>query len=500
MHFNWLELNVQFRRISVGQLKDRSRNVGTTRRIVESLRDQIATGVYAPGDRLPSTRALAVDLGVSRTTVTAAFDQLISEGYVVSRQGSASVVAEIGPMRHRQPDEKSGPAIPRLSSYAQRLSQLPEGASPVHSGLAFNFRYGDLSAADFPTLLWRRALTEALLKTKGCLAYGVPAGNPVLRKELQGYLWRARGIRCESEQIVVVSGSQQGLDLCARVLVDTGDRVVMEEPGYVMARHVFVAAGASVIPVPCDDGGLDAAAVEDVRDAVLAYVTPSHQYPLGGVLSVGRREALLRWADETGAYILEDDYDGEYRYDVKPIPPLYQSRSGRVIYLGTISKTLSPTLRLGYLVLPENLVQVFSKCKQAVDRHSPAHDQEAFASLLESGAYERHVRKMRRVNAERRAALIEALRKTFDNIEVVGSSAGLHLVVWFNGLKPENEVDLAAEALKLGVGIYPVDPLYAGQRPRRAGFVFGYATTTPAEIKSGIELLRRVLGNRDAFI
>jgi GntR family transcriptional regulator/MocR family aminotransferase len=292
----------------------------------------------------------------------------------------------------------------------------------------------------------------------------------------------------------VVNGSQQGIDLCARLLLDPGDRAVMEEPGYALARQAFHAAGAEVLPVAVDEAGLQ---TEGLPPARLAYTTPSHQYPLGGVLSAARRLELLGWAERVGAHVIEDDYDSEYRFDVAPIPPLLaHDGAGRVIYLGTVSKTLSPTLRLGYLVLPPALVPAFTAAKRMADRHSPWLEQEALAGLIESGAYERHVRRLRRRNGERRAALLAALEETFgEKVTVAGAEAGLHLVAWLHGVAQAEETALVARAHEAGVGIYPVSPLHAlatGQRPS-IGLVIGYASLGEAAIREGIRRLRRVV-------
>ena len=380
-----------------------------TQRICEAIKGQIASGLLGPGARLPSTRSLAAEWGVSRTTVTAAYEQLIAEGYLETRQGARARVAQgLGPrLRHRsQPGPSELPD--RLSAYGQRLAEFALPPVPDGVGLVADFRYGDLAAADFPRLAWRKAVGAALLRRRPRLRYGDPRGSPDLRTALQGYLWRARGLRCEPDQIVVVNGSQQGLDLCARLLLDPGDRVVMEDPGYSLARQVFLAAGAEVVPVAVDREGMR---TDGLPAARLAYATPSHQFPLGGVMSAGRRRDLLAWARRTGAYVIEDDYDGEYRFDIAPIPALQAlDDAGRVIYLGTVSKTLSPTLRLGYLVVPAALSVAFAKAKRLTDRHTPSLEQEALADLIESGAYERHVRRVRRRNGERRAALLAPCR------------------------------------------------------------------------------------------
>ena len=479
----------------MGQLEgSRSRRTGAARRIYLDLRDQIGAGVYAPGDRLPSSRTLADELGVSRTTVTAAFDQLVSEGYVTSHQGAASVVSDMtrpGTLRGRHVEHRL--PLP-LSDYASRLMELPIHYPTRQTGLEFDFRYGDIASADFPTLLWRRAMNAALLRRRDSLSYEHPAGSAALRQQLQGYLWRGRGIRCDVDQIIVVSGSQQALDLCARVLVNIGDRVVLEDPCYAMARNVMAAAGADIVAVSCDNSGLLVEELPHQEKSALAFVTPSHQFPLGGVLPQNRRDALLQWAYSVGAYIIEDDYDGEYRYDVKPIPPFFQSDQDRVIYIGTVSKTLSPALRLGYLVIPRPLIDVFTRCKQLADRHSASLEQEALAILLDTGSYERHVRKMRRSNAERRAALITALTSCFgEKIDIVGTSAGLHVVVWFRNIGARHEAQLIEIARAAGIGIYPVSPLYIERKPVVAGLVLGYAALTPEELRQGAEKLASVI-------
>ena len=366
--------------------------------------------------------------------------------------------------------------------------------------MQLDFRYGDIAAADFPRLAWRRALTKALT-TSGSrrLRYQEPQGSMELRTALQAYLWRARSLRCNVDQIIIVNGSQQGLDLCSRILLDAGDRFVIETPCYWAAWHVFESIGATPQYVPVDEEGLQTEALNDIKKARLCYVTPSHQFPLGHVLSASRRDQLLRWADRAGAYVIEDDYDGEYRYDIRPIQPLQAfDAAAHVIYLGTISKTLSPLLRLGYLVVPPELVDVFRAAKRLADRHSPTLEQAALADFIQSGAYERHVRKLRRKNAQRRAALLDALAEHFaDAIEVQGSEAGLHVVVWFNNVDAAREAEIAARGRQRGVGVYPISALYgderAGASKRRAGLVFGYAALEDGEIRKGIARLADAL-------
>ncbi|RVU14062.1 PLP-dependent aminotransferase family protein [Methylobacterium oryzihabitans] len=457
---------------------------GVARRIVSAIKRQIEAGCHRPGDRLPSTRAFAAEWGASRTTVTAAYSQLIAEGYLATRPGARAVVAG-GLAAPAQPAGPPGPRPDRLSSFARRLLALPPPAATETHRVA-DFRYGDLSAADFPVLAWRRALNAATLRRGARLRYDDPQGSGALRAALQGYLWRARGIACAADDIVIVNGSQQGLDLCARLLLDPGERFAIENPGYALARHAFLAAGGVAAPVPVDGDGLQTDALPAAR---LAYVTPSHQYPLGGVLPAPRRRALVAWAARHGAWIVEDDYDGEYRHAVAPIPPLRSLDPDRVIYVGTVSKTLSPTLRLGYLVVPAALRRAFAEAKRLTDRHTPPAEQEALADLLASGAYERHVRVMRKRNAGRRAALLRALAEAFGpGVRVVGAETGLHVVAWFDAIPAAREASLAAAAREAGIGLYPVSPLYApaGPRPAVAGFVLGYAGLSEDEIRRGV--------------
>ena len=379
------------------------------------------------------------------------------------------------------------PPMPRAQWLCRRIS--------APNRQRFNTTFGTATSLrrDFPKLAWRRALNAAVLAHRERLGYEHPAGNLALRRALQGYLWRARGIECNVAQIIIVSGSQQALDLCARVLVDPGDQVVLEEPCYAMARNVMLATGAMPVAIPCDKDGMDTSRLPDPKGVALAFVTPSHQFPLGGVLPSGRRKALIEWAIAGNTYIIEDDYDGEYRYDVRPIPPLWTTGQGRVIYVGTVSKTLSPTLRLGYMVLPSTLVEPFVRCKQITDRHSSSFEQEALASMIETGAYESHVRKMRRLNAERRAAFLKAMAEAFgDKVDIVGTSAGLHVVVWFNHLTINDEEHFATCARQDGVGIYPISRLFADPTEQRAGFIFGYASIPVALIGKGVDGLVQV--------
>jgi GntR family transcriptional regulator/MocR family aminotransferase len=386
----------------------------------------------------------------------------------------------------------------RLARFAQRLPEVPDRWSGAASKLIVDFRYGDLASTDFPTRIWKRAVDAALTERPQRLGYADPRGSRELRVALQGYLWRARTLRCDVDQVVIVNGSQQGLDLCARLLLDSGDRFAIENPGYAMARHVFCATGAVPVPIPVDGNGLNTDLLESTN-ARLVYVTPSHQFPLGSVMSIARRHQLVGWARRARAFVIEDDYDSEYRYDIRPVPPVCALEDeGNVIYVGTVSKTLCPTLRLGYLVVPPTLQEAFAATKLLVDRHTPLLEQTALAVLLRSGAYERHVRQVRRRNGERRSSLLDALRRSLgERIVIEGADAGLHIVVWFPELPRSMTDQLIGQARQLGVGLYPVAPLYDPNviraQPDHVGLVMGYAALDTRQIARGVQLLRRAL-------
>lgn len=493
--------NVQFLAIEVVQLaksgKNRPRPRGA-RQIYEALRDQIRSGVFGTDGQLPSSRALALDLGVSRTTVTVAYEQLLAEGFIEVRQGARPRVAPAVVHREaaRAMSKRTRPI--RLSAFGERVRAMPPKPDDGAGKFIADFRYGDLAASDFPTALWKRAMNAAMALRRERLAYDDPCGSQRLRMALQGYLWRARTLRCDPEQIIIVNGSQQGLDLCARLMLDPGDRFVIENPCYAMARQIFAGTGALPVAIAVDSDGLNTELLAGVA-ARLAYVTPSHQFPLGGVMPVSRRHQLLQWAKHSNAFVIEDDYDSEYRYDINPVPPLHALEdSGHVIYLGTLSKTLSPTLRIGYLVVPPSLREVFASAKQLTDRHSPVAEQEALAALIESGAYERYVRRARRLNGERRQTLLNALRLKFaDRIAIDGANAGLHIVVRLIDLPRSQEPELIKAALRAGIGIHPASPLYHSgadeTMPDQVSLVMGYSALDAKRIERGVHILAQVV-------
>ena len=472
--------------------------VQTSRRIYAAIKSQIAEGTLCAGSKLPSTRAFANEHGVSRTTVLAVYEQLAAEGYIETAPGAVAKVAVGIAVASAAPLSKQLRSVDELtlSAYSRHASQfdlqVQHHESPAREMI--NFLYGALSPHDFPALAWRRAYNRALLQKQSELYYSSPQGELDLRTELRGYLRRARGLTCDADQILIVNGSQQAIDLCARVLLDPGDRVVIEEPCYLKAHHVFEAAGAQMHATPVDENGLITQVLPKGR-CTLAYVTPSHQFPLGGVMPIGRRQELLAWAKRSSAWIVEDDYDSEFRYGLRPVDALQSiDDAGCVIYIGTFSKALSPQLRIGYLVLPKSLTDIFVQVKNLSDRHSPRLEQAALANLIHSGAYERHVRRVRRDNERRRYALLRALEKYMPNNALVeGAASGLHVVVWINNLRADQEALLVVQAFELGVGIRPISAMYRAGAAHRsqscAGLVLGYASLSLDDIDTGIKKL-----------
>jgi len=470
-------------------------------RVYAALKSAIAAGRLPPDARLPSTRALAADLGVSRNTVTLAYEQLVAEGYVVPRNRSTMSVAsglpiETSPaLSDPRPDD-----CPRLSAYGQRLTKdlgmPPASTYASRRDIRYDFRYGRPAIHEFPREVWRRLLAaRARESSPESFGYGAPSGYAPLRVALSQYLGRARGLSCDAEQIVVVSGSQQAFDLAARLLLDPGDRVVVEEPNYNGSRLTFEAVGARPIRIPVDADGLDVTRLPPASArARLACVTPCHQFPTGVVMPLGRRVALLEWAARTGAWVIEDDYVSEFRYEGRPIEALQSlDRTGRVIYVGTFSKTLLPALRLAYLVLPQALVKPFIAAKWITDRYSAMLGQEVLTDFITGGHFERYLRRVRARNAARRLVLIEALHQYLgDRVQVTGENAGVHLLVWLNDVRPQRLESLIADAARVGVGIYPAGPYYS-RPPDRTGLLFGYASLTETEIRAGIRRLATVI-------
>jgi GntR family transcriptional regulator / MocR family aminotransferase len=475
------------------------------RQIYRAIRGRILNGELAASTRLPPTRSLAEELGVSRTTVLQAYEQLAAEGFILGRTGSGSYVSAAATAATRRRDAARTPRAakqhPALSRFARRLEE--RRSRPLYSSyvseqppVAYDFRYGRPSIADFPVRAWQRCIgRRARAASVRAHDYGHPQGSPELRTALAGYLSRARGVSVDADHLLIVTGSQQGLDLAARVLLDPGDTAVVEEPGYEGARRAFEAAAATLAFVPVDADGLRSEELAPVAPrARVAHVTPSHHYPLGGIMPYARRIALLAWARRAGAYVVEDDYDGEYRFGGRPLEALKAlDQSDLVIYLGTFSKVMYPALRVGYLALPDPLVEPFVRAKLVADGGGPMLEQDALADFITSGEFERHIRRSRKRYAERRAVLLDALAKRLgDRVEVCGADAGLHVVVRLRDDRAPTAREIARRARAVGVGIYPLEAYYE-RPPRRPAFVIGYGGVKPADIRAGVAKLASVL-------
>jgi len=455
------------------------------------LRRAIRAGVLRHGSRLPSSRALAADLRISRTTAVLAYDQLIAEGVLASRPGSGTFVASV-------PDERAAPvtsrrrtvAHPSLSRRGTALASTPTIAWKL-SGAPRPFRLGTPALDLVPLTAWTRLATRRLKATTlAQLDYRDPAGELPLRKAITEHVRRVRGAACTPDQVIVVAGAQQALELIGRLLLDPGDAAWLEDPGYIGARAALTAAGARIVPVPVDGDGLDVAAgIRRAPTARLAYVTPSHQFPLGVPMALNRRLALLAWARRARAWIIEDDYDCGFHYGSQPMPCLQGlDGDGRVIYVGTFSKTLFPALRLGYVVVPADLWGPMTTARVSSDFHPPVLDQGVLADLMDSGAFERHLRRMRREYGRRLAALSEAVtRHGGDLFTLRPVTTGLHAIVDLHGVD-----DQAAfrQALAHGVEVMPVsqyclDP----RRPCRPALVLGFGSVRPELLDAGMARL-----------
>ncbi len=468
------------------------------RQLYEWFRLAIISGQIRPGQRIPSTRTLAAELKISRIPVSNAYDQLLAEGYLDTFPGAGTCVSRSIPdealmpaavrdgKRDRQNAAKRVPR--RISSRGLALTQLP---TQSWLNIVGAFRVSLPALDHFPIGIWSKLVARhSRSSTKGLMGYGDAVGHLPLREAIAEYLGAARGVRCDASQIMITTGSQQGLQLAALILLDSKSSVWIEEPGYPSARQAFIAAGARLVPVPVDDEGLK---VEEMirrgQKAQAVYITPSHQYPLGMTMTATRRMLLLNWAARSGAWIIEDDYDSEYRFGSRPISSLQGLDAyARVIYVGTFSKVMFPALRVGYLVIPKDLVPAFCAARDAADVFSATLYQSVLANFIREGHFARHIRRMRMLYMERRKALVRAIRMQIgDKVEVVGDEAGMHLVM----LLPPGISDVAVSrrAAERGISATPLSTCYL-RPPARGGLILGYGGASPRQIQEGVAKLR----------
>ena len=492
-----------------GIVLDRRR--GLSQQLYQALRARVLDGRLGSGTRLPATRDLAAVLALSRNSVVRAYDQLYAEGFIESRVGDGTYVSQLPKLSTQLSTGLSRGLSTDLSTFCDsdtedlssfgdtdepfgRLKNhqlpLPRGGSPKA------FRVGVPAFDLFPFEVWAK-LQAGFWRNPdpALLGYGDPAGEPQLRELIATYLRRSRGLSCTAEQIVITSGSQEAINLCAQLLLRPGDGVAVENPGYRAAGHAFAMAGAKLRGVPVDEEGMDCARLGELPECRLAYVTPAHQYPTGVTMSLARRLALLAWAERRQGWIIEDDYDGEYRYSGAPLAPLAAlDRAGRVLYVGTFGKIAFPALRLGYLVLPRGLVQAFSQAKALAVRHSEVGTQCVMAQFMAQGHFQRHIRRMRRAALARRNVL-----KAGWPVDVPGLgpmpevAAGLHVKVDVDNFAREQELVQRAEAV--GVEVNPLSGYWLEDSEvpvdKRAGLVLGFATVPEAGIADALMRLRR---------
>ena len=466
---------------------------GTTplhRQIYDQIRQSILSGRLSPGQRLPASRPLAQSLQVSRATVNLSYEQLLSEGYLETRPGAGTFVAAQLPDSLLQVDdcqpEQASDALPlKLSRYGQAIAQ----ATPWKNqpSLPYSFRYGHPSIDLFPLPLWKRLMAQEMAANRTWMDYGTdPLGYEPLREAIAEYLSRSRAVHCKPEQIIITHGAQQALQLVTQLLLDPGDAIALENPGYLGAQRIFRSRFAQLLPIPVDREGLKVEDLIQLNPAPkLVYVTPSHQFPTGALLSLRRRLQLLDWAQQNSSLIIEDDYDGEYRYSSRPIPALQGLRSNApVLYIGTFAKVLFPGLHLGYVVVPTVLSPVFAQARWLSDRHCSLLDQAILTRFITEGHLERHLRRMRICYDRRRQVLVTALKTSFgDLVEILGDSAGLHLVARLH-------LDLTDQAIiqcATQVGVYISSLQVHNLRPCQGDFILGYTEVNEAQIQAGIE-------------
>jgi GntR family transcriptional regulator / MocR family aminotransferase len=460
---------------------DRSKPVPLIRQVYTDIRAKILRGELSAGDKLPSTRKLSEELRISRNVVLEAYDLLLAEGYLESRRGSGHFVAPgirlDAPAADAAGSERAWTAIDRDSD---------DGV--------IDFRSGVPALDHFPRDVWAKVVQRACREAPlSALGYGRPEGRAELRRILSRYLYRTRGVQCRPEQIVITSGATQALSLIAKVLLSPGCSVLLEDPITLDIQTIFSSAGAVLHPIPVDEQGMMTDCLPSGKFPRFVLVTPSHQFPLGGTLPIQRRIQLIRYARDNDCYIVEDDYDSEFRYDSPPINALQGLAEERVIYVGSFSKILSPALRMGYLVLPPALVERYQEAKWYTDLHTPSLDQLALGLFVEEGHLEKTINRVKKVYKKRRQALCDALYAHFpEQVSTLGSSTGLHIVAAFRGTSFTPE--LLTSLQTAGVRVYPVEAHAIVKGRHHDKIILGYGNLTEAVIAEGVRRMKKVLG------
>jgi GntR family transcriptional regulator/MocR family aminotransferase len=472
------------------------------RQLYDWFRKAIIDGQMRPGQRVPSTRNLAAELKISRIPVLHAYEQLLAEGYFETFVGAGTCVASsipddtLSPLSGKarstfQLKADGKPSPRRMSRRGVALTRLP---TQSWLNIVGAFRVSLPAVDHFPLGVWSKLVSRHSRRpAKGIMGYGDAMGYLPLREAIAEYLGASRAVRCEASQIMMTTGSQQGLQLSAQVLVDSRDRVWIEEPGYPSARQAFITAGAHLVPVPVDHEGMNMTElVRRGHKARAVYITPSHQYPLGMTMSASRRMLLLNWAARTGGWIIEDDYDSEYRFGSRPIASLQGlDTDGRVIYIGTFSKVMFPALRLGYVVVPPDLVPAFAAARDAADVFSSTLYQAVMTNFIREGHFARHLRRMRMLYMDRRQALVKAIQSEMKDLaEVIGSEAGMHLVAVL--ARGTNDVAVSKKAAQKGISAAPLSTCYL-KPPTTGGLILGYGGANAHQIQDGVRKLAMIV-------
>ncbi len=468
---------------------DRTLKVRLDRQLYEILRTYILEGRIGVGTSLPATRTLATQLGVGRNTVVAAYDQLLAEGYVEAQSGSGTRVAALMHSSNRSADDSSRADSPRLSRRGDLMASRPQ---PPRSRGKLNLHPGFPESATFPFSTWARLLARnARRRGDDILSYQSFAGHRGLREAIAEYVAVARGVNCRPDEVIVVTGAQAALDLAARLLLDSGDTVWLEEPGYLGARSAFLSSGAKLAPLRVQKGGWDLAN-PDMPPPRMIYVTPSCQWPLGAIMSVEERMRLLAIAERHNAWIIEDDYDGEYRFRGKPVSALRGlDHTQRVIYVGTFGKTLFSSLRIGFLVAPPGLAPAFERALSVTGQFAPLLLQATLADFIREGYFTTHLKRMRRLYVRRQAEFVMLCRRELGVwMEVGENDAGMQILGWLK--PPLDDQAVADAALQYGVDVQPLSINYLHDTPRQ-GLLLGFASL------SDREMVRAVDGLKSAF-
>jgi Transcriptional regulators containing a DNA-binding HTH domain and an aminotransferase domain (MocR family) and their eukaryotic orthologs len=463
---------------------DRESSTPLIRQIYYQISAQILEGQLVAGERLPSTREIAGELGVSRNVAMEAYDQLAAEGFLLGISGAGTYVAEGSRLGPREGGQAEG------SGEAEECAG--EAQHDTDAGL-IDFRLGRPALDLVPYRSWARIEYEKRITSPPESLGGAPVeGMPELREALRDYLWRRRGIDCRTSQIMITSGALHGLSMLADILARPGCEAVFEDPGHNPSRQALAARGIRVLPVPADEEGLRVELLPQGERPALAFVTPSHQFPLGGCLSIQRRIALVEWARAELCLVVEDDYESEFRYDVGPVSSVHRLDPENVAYIGTFSKIFFPSLRLGYLVLPDRLVEPYLERKSVTDRYCPPEPQLAMADFIREGRLDRHIARMRRIYRSRRDALIGGLEEAFgERVEILGRSTGLHIVAGFEAIAFDRTrlESLAAS----GVVVHPVDDYAVLKGAHSSRVAMGYSPLSVEQIEEGVARMRRAL-------